>query len=651
MSEEDVKTPKKIEDFVDQIHLGKWERVMAQIPSNSIDMIITSPPYNVSLGIGNKNKKDAYEEHDDNLPYDKYLEWMEEFFYECNRVLKIGGRIGINIADAANGQITTHADFTHILKNIGLWKYKKQNSDIVPFQAITTIVWDKSQMGSSTAWGCYDKETRVLTKKGFKYFKDVNISTDKIATINPKNRNLEYHMASDKIEKPFSGKLIHFKNRTFDLMVTPNHNMIYKARKDNTWRIRQAKDCTDHELCFPQSHNGIQDAKCKTVFVLPKIEYPPRTKKSFVLKQKEEKIDMDNWLKFLGIFFTDGNVYAKNGNYRVSIYQKKTDYIKKIEQCLKKMPFKFTYKQQKNEYYCCSKQLSSYLLKYKTKNAISLPKFIDGVSIRQKRIFIEWLYMGDGTIRNNKLKKIYLMESDYANQTIRLMIECGYSISFKKRFPSSKVRFLNGKELKETKAGIIVNYKCSKNYRVLRKSVNLVDYNDNVYCLTVPNHIMIVERNGKISICGNSWQSPVQPSFPTQFEFILVFGKGSTRHEGDKSKITVSRDDFIRNSRALWTFPPETQMMKKYGHPAAFPEELPRRLIDQLTYAEDIILDPFSGAGTTCAVAKQMGRHYIGIEMTKRYHETSLQRVNGVPITQMVKIGNEEVIIPEWMGE
>ena len=138
-----------------------------------------------------------------------------------------------------------------------------------------------------------------------------------------------------------------------------------------------------------------------------------------------------------------------------------------------------------------------------------------------------------------------------------------------------------------------------------------------------------------------SWQSPSQPSFPTQFEFIIVVGKGTAKHEGDPKKITVSKENFMRNSRALWTFLPDTGMMKKYDHPATFPEELPRRLIDQLTYRDDVVLDPFSGSGTTCTVAKSMERHYIGIEMSEKYHLISSDRVSRIAAMNDGK--------PKWM--
>ena len=146
------------------------------------------------------------------------------------------------------------------------------------------------------------------------------------------------------------------------------------------------------------------------------------------------------------------------------------------------------------------------------------------------------------------------------------------------------------------------------------------------------------------STAWGSYQSPSQPSFPTQFEFIIVMAKETKQHEGDKDKITVTGKQFQRNSRALWQFLPETRMMELYSHPAAYPEELPRRLLQQLTYRDDIVLDPFSGSGTTCTVAKQMKRNYIGIEMSEKYYNISLNRLGKTP--EMGEDGNT----PSWMG-
>ena len=128
-------------------------------------------------------------------------------------------------------------------------------------------------------------------------------------------------------------------------------------------------------------------------------------------------------------------------------------------------------------------------------------------------------------------------------------------------------------------------------------------------------------------LAWGSWKSPSNPSFPTPFEYILIFANGSQYKEGNKELITISKEEFIANSLSLWSFAPERQMISKYGHPAMFPIELPYRLIQHLSYKEDIILDIFSGMGTTCLAAIMLERKWIGFEHSKNYIEKSMKRI------------------------
>jgi site-specific DNA-methyltransferase (adenine-specific) len=63
------------------------------------------------------------------------------------------------------------------------------------------------------------------------------------------------------------------------------------------------------------------------------------------------------------------------------------------------------------------------------------------------------------------------------------------------------------------------------------------------------------------------------------------------------------------------------------GHPAPFPEELPRRLIELYTFLDDVVLDPFCGSGTTCLAALKAKRHYIGYEINPEYLRLAKERL------------------------
>ncbi|MEH2193050.1 MAG: site-specific DNA-methyltransferase [Nostoc sp.] len=66
------------------------------------------------------------------------------------------------------------------------------------------------------------------------------------------------------------------------------------------------------------------------------------------------------------------------------------------------------------------------------------------------------------------------------------------------------------------------------------------------------------------------------------------------------------------------------------NHSAAFPKELPSWFIKLFTQEGDLVLDPFVGSGTTCVVATELNREYIGIEIKADYYELAIAEVNAV---------------------
>jgi len=123
-----------------------------------------------------------------------------------------------------------------------------------------------------------------------------------------------------------------------------------------------------------------------------------------------------------------------------------------------------------------------------------------------------------------------------------------------------------------------------------------------------------------------TFMSPRCPSFRTRFEYLLVFRYKDKRNIKPDGKATISREEFLKNAFALWNIPPETRMRKL--HPAPFPLEIPHRLIQMLTYEEDLVIDIFSGIGTTAVAAKRLNRKYIGFELSPKYHEAAEKRLN-----------------------
>ncbi len=78
-------------------------------------------------------------------------------------------------------------------------------------------------------------------------------------------------------------------------------------------------------------------------------------------------------------------------------------------------------------------------------------------------------------------------------------------------------------------------------------------------------------------------------------------------------------------TNGLWRFGGETRAWE--GHPAAFPLELPRRLVQLLSFPGDVILDPFCGSGTTLVAAMELGRQAIGYDRSRAYVDSALRRI------------------------
>jgi site-specific DNA-methyltransferase (adenine-specific) len=105
------------------------------VANDSVDLIVTSPPYNVDI---------AYNSHHDKLDYNDYLEFTQKWIAKCFKLAKPEGRFCLNIPLDKNkdGQQSVCADITTIAKSVG-WKYH------------STIIWNEQNISRRTAWGSW----------------------------------------------------------------------------------------------------------------------------------------------------------------------------------------------------------------------------------------------------------------------------------------------------------------------------------------------------------------------------------------------------------------------------------------------------------------------------------------------------------------
>lgn len=109
------------------------------IEENSVDLIVTSPPYNVDI---------HYNSFKDDIPYEKYLEFTEKWLKKAYLLMKPDGRMCLNIPmDKSKGRKgagfqCVYADTVNIAQKVG-WKY------------FSTIIWNEGNISRRTAWGSW----------------------------------------------------------------------------------------------------------------------------------------------------------------------------------------------------------------------------------------------------------------------------------------------------------------------------------------------------------------------------------------------------------------------------------------------------------------------------------------------------------------
>lgn len=115
---------------------------IGELENNSINLVITSPPYNVDLG-NNKYNKNSYSLYKDNKEHAEYINWLKEIFKELKPKLKSDGRVCINIGDGKNGGVPTSSDIIQFMSN---------ELNYIP---LTHIIWNKKQTSNRAAWGSF----------------------------------------------------------------------------------------------------------------------------------------------------------------------------------------------------------------------------------------------------------------------------------------------------------------------------------------------------------------------------------------------------------------------------------------------------------------------------------------------------------------
>ncbi len=355
----------------------------------------------------------------------------------------------------------------------------------------TPVIGDK--------FACYDNQTQVLTNNGWKYFKNVN-KEDKICSLvdgiiqymNPTNY-FEYQVENQD--------MIYLENKHVNFCVTPNHMMYIKTRYGNFQHMR-ADQMFNRMVQF--QNNGINNNE--------DIEY---------FEIEGHKYKMDDWLKFVGMYISDGSCtqIEKRRLRYIQLACTKYRKLKFISQFLDNMKIHYILDQQGPRISCQGKfhHLFTEIKQYGQRAHLKhLPEYVWKLSQKQSRILLDALIEGDGT-RGDGTWRYYTVSKQLCDDVQRLALHCGWSANIKLKTPEDTPYCINtGRRISEGTSNydyFQITIIKSHNRPWFNKKKNpsnikkIIKYTGKVYCVEVPPSHTIYVRRGpskNANWCGQS---------------------------------------------------------------------------------------------------------------------------------------------------
>lgn len=365
---------------------------------------------------------------------------------------------------------------------------------------------------SGVSRACYDRETEVLTKEGWKHFCDVKVD-EEVLTINQQTLQAEFQKVMNTISYKYSGLMHQYKSQNINLLVTPNHNMFikkYDVRRPDHFHLIPSEEITNKRFYFMKKVN-YKAPEIDDCIIIPGYSYKRKNNQGqeYVKELPDLRLDRKNFYKLLAWYISEGSVYynKEENSYTISISQTKKDNIERILTIVQDCGFKPNYDGH------AIKFKNLVLGKYLKDLGYSLDKKIpfnifDSFDCELAQIFIEEYILGDGTTDSNGCSKIYTISKELSEQIYNLCYISGMTATVHIDNRVGQEHMLNGKIIRPNHPCYVINISSSgkRNYTpVVKKDkhFSVIPFNDYVYCVEVPNHTLFVRRNGIACWCGN----------------------------------------------------------------------------------------------------------------------------------------------------
>ncbi|HDZ18920.1 hypothetical protein LCGC14_1539650 [marine sediment metagenome] len=358
----------------------------------------------------------------------------------------------------------------------------------------TPLVQDhKRAYEDDTGPNCYSSDTEILTETGWKTFDKLN-KGEKVMTFDHEKRILEFQKPEKIHWMKYNGEMIHFEHRELDLLVTPNHRMLVKNRKSEKIEVLEAGSLIGEKEIFL---TGIWEGESPEYFTIDEYDF------KFNRKREKQEIKLTDWIQFMGLYLSEGYVTDTENEHRVYICQtKNSKYFKAFEKILSKLPFKNSYREEDSKFRINSIQLVNILKEFGKAKEKFIPSYIKNGKKEHIIEFLNAFLLGDGNIHNGK-KRFFSSSKKLIDDIQELILKIGKSsiITVDKR-----KKMLNPLNKKYYDVSEVYSVEIKPEFKVgiRKKDIKRVDYQGYVGCVTVPTGFVVIRRNNRVAISGNT---------------------------------------------------------------------------------------------------------------------------------------------------
>lgn len=363
---------------------------------------------------------------------------------------------------------------------------------------------------------CFSETAKIMTAGGWLHIASIRDDVE-VLTLNPESNTIEIHNITKKIVQDYKGTMYKFKGRNIDTLVTPNHRFLLVDRYGKSSFV-MAEEIFNSRTKYNKSYipkMGIFQGDARDFYTLKGCSEEEVNGRKYKKDYTPDlQIDMKTFVGFLGIYLAEGFLKkGRNEQNTICITQKKPHTIEKIRELLEGFPeeLKWEYKEHSNCFQLTDKRLAKILWPLRDCYNKYIPYEFKNLSPSFLEELIYWFNVGDGRFDESSgymKRNIFSTSKRLVDDLHEILLKSGGCGNMETIICESDYIFAGRVIKKENKVPLYqLSIATTKGIYLDERflSVEKVeDYDDKVYCVTVPNETFYVMDNGKCFWSGNS---------------------------------------------------------------------------------------------------------------------------------------------------